>query len=443
MSTAAEAFQAPDFIYERTSLYPKQSAAMFDPRRYSCTEATTKSGKTSGALIWLGEKAFAGADGQNFWWVAPVYSQAKIAFDRMCDAITREARTPNINEMFIRLVNGPRIWFKGADDPDNLYGEDVYAAVLDEASRMKEASWHAVRSTLTATKGQVRIIGNVKGRKNWFYKMCRRAQAGAAGMGYHKITWKDAVEAGILDLAEIEDARAQLPPAVFRELYEAEAALDEGNPFGLEAIARCKMPAFSLFPIACWGWDLGKHQDWTVGVALDRNGKMVRLVRFQTSWDETKKRIIAETNGKPALVDATGVGDAIAEELARKGNFTPFVFTQRSKQELMEGLMSAIQQSLVGLTGEVLLSELESFEYEFRGRDGRFTGVFYSAPPGMHDDCVCALALSVKHLGGRGYDFRFSRVSRADSIGEEAPDAGVPSGFEKPRASWERRGGLI
>lgn len=422
---------------------------MFDERRYSCTEATTKSGKTSGGIIWLGEQAFDGNAGQNYWWIAPIFAQAKIAFDRMCDAITREARKPNINELRIDLVNGTRIWFKSGENSDSLYGEDVYAAVIDEASRMKETSWHAVRSTLTATKGRIRLIGNVHGRKNWFYKMCRRAEAGAKGMGYHKITWKDAVDAGILDATEIDDARDQLPPSVFRELYEAEAADDEGNPFGIEAIRKCTIAEYSKRPVAAWGWDVGKHRDWTVGIALDQTGRMVRMVRFQKPWAETKREIIASTAGKPALIDATGVGDPIAEELVKLGNYTAFVFTQRSKQDLMEVLTSAIQQQRVGLTNATLLNELESFEYEFKGRDGRFTGVAYSAPPGMHDDCVCALALATKHLGGRGYDFKFQRISRNFSIdGAEPPQqdpTATPSSpeFVRIRPSWEDRGGLV
>ena len=38
--------------------------------------------------------------------------------------------------------------------------------MIDEASRMKEDAWTAIQSTLTATRGPVRIIGNVKGEKN-------------------------------------------------------------------------------------------------------------------------------------------------------------------------------------------------------------------------------------------------------------------------------------
>ena len=36
---------------------------------------------------------------------------------------------------------------------------------LIEASRAREEAWHALRSTLTATRGKVRVIGNVKERQ--------------------------------------------------------------------------------------------------------------------------------------------------------------------------------------------------------------------------------------------------------------------------------------
>jgi hypothetical protein len=40
-----------------------------------------------------------------------------------------------------------------------------------------------------------------------------------------------------------------------------------------------------------------------------------------------------------------------------------------------------------------LRAELEAFGYEHTR-----TGVRYEAPPGLHDDGVCALALAVRHL---------------------------------------------
>ena len=41
-----------------------------------------------------------------------------------------------------------------------------------------------------------------------------------------------------------------------------------------------------------------------------------------------------------------------------------------------------------------IVHELEAFQYEYTA-----AGVRYAAPAGMHDDCVCALALAVKLHG--------------------------------------------
>ena len=378
--------------YTRPWLYPKQERAIFTPARYAVVEASTKSGKTVGCMVWLAEQAMLGSRGKNYWWVAPIYAQAKIGFRRLKDAIPRELYATNESELTLTLGNGAVLWFKGADHPDALYGEDVYAAVIDEASRCKEESWHAIRSTLTATRGPVRIIGNVKGRRNWAYHLARRAESGEPDMAYAKITAADAVAAGVLAEDEVQDAARLLPAAVYQELYEAEPSDDAGNPFGLDAIRAGLRPGLSPLAPTVWGWDLAKSQDWTVGIALDCDGAVCRWVRWQGPWELTFSRILAETGSTPAFVDATGVGDPILERLQREGgpHFEPYVFTAPSKQRLMEGLAVAIQRGEITYPDGPIVRELESFEYEYTR-----TGVRYTAPEGEHDDCVCALALAV------------------------------------------------
>jgi hypothetical protein len=90
-------------------------------------------------------------------------------------------------------------------------------------------------------------------------------------------------------------------------------------------------------------------------------------------------------------VDSTGVGDPIVEQLQRlcqrvKG----FKFTSQSKQQLIEGLVMSVQQTDVFFPEEPIGSEMENFEFEYTR-----TGVRYTAPVGLHDDCVMALALAV------------------------------------------------
>ena len=327
---------------------------------------------------------------QAFWWISPVYPQAKVAYRRLKRGLPETLYTANESELTITLVNGAIISFRSAEKPDNLYGEDVYAAVLDEATRMREEAWHAIRSTLTATRGPVRIIGNVKGRRNWAYALARRAEGGEPGWTYAKLTAADAVDAGIIASEEIDQAQRQLPENVFRELYFAEPSDDGGNPFGQEAIRAC-IGDVSGAPAVVYGVDLAKSVDWTVVVGLDETGAVCRFDRYQWPWEETVRRLAQEIGLTPAIVDSTGVGDPIVERLQRElSNVEGYNFSSTSKQKLMEGLAMAIQTGEVRYPQGVIVSELDVFAYEYTR-----TGVRYSAPEGMHDDCVMALALAV------------------------------------------------
>lgn len=389
-----------DLQYTRPYLYPKQSQAFFHGRRYGLTEASTKAGKTVAAIAWIIELALKGVSGQNYWWVAPVSDQAKIAFTRIKAGLppgmfhSVESPVPKIT-----LINGAIIWFKSGDNPDSLFGEDVWGAVVDEASRVKEDSWFALRSTLTATLAPVNIIGNVKGKKNWFYRLARQAEreAGDPGsnMHYSKITVIDARDAGVIPQSEVDDARKVLPEHVFRELYMAEPGDDSGNPFGEEYIARCVIERRSEAPVVAFGIDLAKKHDYLVIIGLDAEGKEAGFWRWHgASWEESVRRIRQIVgDDTPALVDSTGVGDPVVEYLQKDGysNIQGFTFSASSKQKLMEGLAVAIQNRDIGFTDGVIRTELEAFEYQLTR-----TGVLYSAPEGYHDDCVCALALAVE-----------------------------------------------
>ena len=378
-------------------------------QRYGFIEASTKSGKTYGALAWLVEQAWVfGRPGRNYWWIAPVYAQARIAYRRLKRALKpKDVFSFHDTELTVTLANGAVIWFKSAEKPDNLYGEDVYAAVVDEASRVKEESWFAVRSTLTYTRGPVRAIGNVRGKRNWFYKLCRIAEGGRSGMVYSKITAYDAIAAGVLDELEIADAKATLPELLFRELYLAEAAPDGGNPFGYDAIQRQKMTEeefqqarLETVPVS-FGVDLGRAQDWTVVIGLNARGQVCVFDRFQMPWTESKNRIASLVKSTPTLVDMTGVGDGVVEDLQRGGyggNYQGFRFTGASKQPLMESLARAIQGAEVWFPDSQITDELEEFGFEYSARSRT---VLYTVPEGMHDDCVDALALAVRNWRGQ------------------------------------------
>ena len=201
-----------------------QKQILYNDCRFTITEASTKVGKTFSHIWWLFEQAHRSdlESNSNVWWVAPVYAQAKIAFNRMKEAVVRSGVYRIIeNPPMITTPLGTNIHFKSAEKPDNLFGEDVYACVFDEAPRARKEAFEALYSTLTHTRGQMKLIGNFGGTANWMHQLKERV-ATDSDYSYHKVTAWDAVEAGILEEEIILQAQRDLPPKVFKQLYLAE-----------------------------------------------------------------------------------------------------------------------------------------------------------------------------------------------------------------------------
>jgi hypothetical protein len=392
--------------YTRPPLYDYQLAILNSKARFTVTIAATKVGKTASHIVWLFEQALKCKANQSVWWVAPTFGQAKIAYNRMKVQISdRSIYSCNETNLIITLVTGAKIEFKTGEIPDNLFGDDVYAFVFDEFTRAREEAWFALRSTITSTAGSGKFIGNAKGKKNWGYKLAMKAKGGQdKDYEYFKITAYDAAAAGMMTkdgrpfIEEIESAKRDLPEAVFNELYLAEASEDGSNPFGLKYIAACCNTSLSTQPSICYGIDLARKIDFVSIIGLDKLGSMSHYHNFtKVGWQQTIDTIKYLPN-KPMAMDSTGVGDVVLSQVEQvQKEVEGYVFTQASKQRLMEGLAVAIQSrkiiiaddgDVVNGTGKVR-HQLEQFEFVHTR-----TGVKYSAPDGEHDDDVCALALA-------------------------------------------------
>ncbi|WP_379963984.1 terminase large subunit domain-containing protein [Epilithonimonas sp. UC225_85] len=213
-----------NIIVEKPELTNYQKDILYSDSRFTITEASTKVGKTFSHIFWIYERAHQSWNKVNYnhWWIAPVYAQAKIAFNRL-RAIVGRSGLYKINEsnLMITCPNGAIIHFKSADKPDNLFGEDVYSIVFDEAPRAKVDAFYALRSTITATGGQMKLIGNFGGSANWMHQLKEKAKTDKK-YSYFKITAWDAVREGILEEEEILQAQRDLPPKIFKQLYLAE-----------------------------------------------------------------------------------------------------------------------------------------------------------------------------------------------------------------------------
>ena len=103
------------------------------------------------------------------------------------------------------------------------------------------------------------------------------------------------------------------------------------------------------------------------------------------------------------ILDATGVGDPIYDDLKQKyADIEGFKLTASSKTALIQRLIVGVEQRRVSwpaASGQstvdvgqwaILTSEMKRYEYEISPSGG----ITYNAPSGYHDDCVMALALA-------------------------------------------------
>jgi hypothetical protein len=298
-----------------------QKDILFSEARFTITEASTKVGKTHSHIIWLFGKAheFENADGYNYWWVAPVYNQSKIAYKRLKRNLVKYGIYQfNESNLIIRCPNGAEIHFKSAENPDNLYGEDVYACVFDEAPRAREEAWYALRSTLTSTEAPCKIIGNFGGISNWVHQLKEKSKNDKQ-YAYFKITCWDAIKEGILSKEEVEQAQKDLPLKIFKELYEAEASEDEGQLINNESIKKIfsntHLPNAVYYitaDIARLGKDKTVIYVWSGFNVVEI--KVLNISKINESVDAIKQlQLKYNVNNNNTIVDEDGVGGGVKD----------------------------------------------------------------------------------------------------------------------------------
>jgi len=324
---------------------------------------------------------------QHVAYITPTYQLGKMFFKEICKILPDKVYKKNETDLLIDFVTGGSVRFYTGERLDAMRGTKFHLVIIDEASYIPnlEEGWNnSIRPTLTDYKGKAIFLSTPRG-KNYFYSMFMRG--GEPDWESFKFTTYDNPH---IDPTEVDAAAAQLPAVVFKQEYLADPMENAANPFGSEFIYACTKTTQGT--AAYYGIDLAKSVDWSVIIGMDKQGNVVHFERFQKDWLQTKETISRLPKNLPIVIDSTGVGDAIVEELQKK--FTQmhgFKFTATSKQQLLESLSSAIQTKSISYPDGPIKQELEVFEYTFTP-----TGVRYSAPQGFHDDCVIALALANK-----------------------------------------------
>ena len=353
---------------------------------------------------------------QALWrWIGPIYQQSKIGYKYIKRILPPEphvkANESNLS-LYMPQIDSQIQFFHG-QQPESIEGEATAGNVLDEAAKMKEEVYDAVKTTTTVTQGLILGISTPKGRNNWFYKKCMEAKDEMLRAKFegrrprklyiHAPSWVNPA----VSMDVVNDAKSTMPDRLWRQYYMADF-LSDGAVFA--NVHSCYCTDFLDLPEqflwvedkaieqeAVIGVDWARSVDFTVFTAINpRTRKTIGIWRMRgVGYPAQIQRLkIFAAKFLDCLVvwhDKTGVGIALDDMLHQTElPFHGITFTNASKNELMVKLMLSFEEQSIGIPNiPHLTDELDDIEVKTT-----LTGLpTYSASNGSHDDLVMSLAL--------------------------------------------------
>ena len=379
-------------------------------------------GRRWGKTWFLGREALiSAAKGMQVGLFYPTYPQLEETWERVKSqalgslgggAISRVKGGVDESLHIIRTITGGMIRFYSLVHPDNIRGDPLDLAIMDEASIVPDLRqiWNQViRPMLTDRQGRS-LWGFTPKGKGFTYDLFSRG----ADAAYPKwAAWRMPTSTNpTISHDELREIQQETPERAWRQEYLAEFLDDGGGYFS--GVEKCvdkgrtgpEAPGALLESHGyCMGLDLARKADYTAICILDRTGRQMLTTRIQYPWDRQCQTIIeiARRYQAHVVMDATGVGDVLEGDLQRVAreagvelSLEPFVFTHASKSTLLDILALQIEQGKLSLLDDpIQRHELDVYAYDYNPRTRRVTS---GAPEGCHDDTVMALALAVHGL---------------------------------------------
>jgi len=386
--------------------HPGQILVRKEARRFNWLSAGRRWRKTTLTMAIAVENA---VRGKAIIWGAPTYDQVRIGFEETQKAAVGIAEF-NQSRMEAIFPNGGKVIYRSLDKANNVRGHTADGVVMDEAAYVDKEAWNKVlRPMLIDTGGWSWAIGSPNGR-NWYWEEHVKAADDPDSMAWQvptlgvRITDDGLVrephpyENPDIPFSEIEKLFQSSPRKEFEQEILGQFVDLSGGVFRRvqeAAILEPREPEKGRQYVA--GVDVASSVDFTVVSVLDAESKeMVFMDRFNrvdypvliNRLESTYRRY----NLTSMVVESNSIGRPVIDELVARGlNIVPFTTTSATKQSIIQNLQSAFENGQILVLNEpVLIGELLSFESK-RNASGSFS---YSAPAGMHDDCVMSLAFA-------------------------------------------------
>ena len=299
------------------------------------------------------------------------------------------------------LLGNGSVEFWSLVDPDASRGRKYYRVTVNEAGLIRNLlyAWNNVISQqLVDMRGGAMFAFTPKGMNDIYHlEMANQGDPDWA------ITHETSYANPHIPADELDRLKRALPEQVFQQEIMAEYIADSGMVF--RKVMDAAVIEEPILPKGghqyVIGVDWGKSNDFTVIVVMDQaTREMVAFDRFnQIDYNLQTGRLMAWIDRyKPIMVypEANSMGGPLIDTLRSKGvpicnGGAGFNTTNASKAAAIEGLSLAFERGEIKIFNDpVLISELQAYEVKKTS-----TGLMsYSAPEGMHDDCVMALAIA-------------------------------------------------
>lgn len=377
------------------ALHPGQQRVAQSPARFTVLACGRRWGKSVLGVDRLVHPALQGAPVA---WMSPTYRMLIEVWRSLKQVLAPLITSLSEQQHRLELCTGGVVEMWSLERPDLIRGRKYRRIVIDEAAMVRSLSeaWQAIiRPTLTDMQGDAWLLSTPRGR-GFFWECFQRGQDDAEHdwVSWQLPTWENPH----ITPEEIAALRRELPERIYRQEIEACFLDDSGGVFRFVAEAATAVLRDSPQPGCSYamGIDWGRQQDFTVWILMDMEDKAVVAMDRMNQVDYAVQLARLDAlcqHWQPDVIIAeqNSIGIPLIEQLQRRGlPVQSFVTTSASKAQAIEQLAFAFEQRVITIPNDpTLLHELLAYEME-RLPSG---GMRYSAPPGLHDDCVMALAL--------------------------------------------------
>lgn len=332
------------------------------------------------------------------------YRNLAETFRELKTALRAQTLSSSQTEGRIELKNGGLIefWSLQTGNMNTARGRKYHGVVIDEAAYIPNGDyiWNGViRPTLADHQGQALITSTPNGRNHfweWYMRGDKHNREKFPDWRHWNYPTTTNPE---MTAEEIEKIKNETPDLYFRQEYLAEFLEGEGAVFRrINENATLDEGLPQLFHKYIFGVDWAQKYDFTAIVVMDiTTREMMYLDHFNgVDWSLQRGRLRAlydKWQPERIIAESNSIGSPNIEALQKEGlPVVAFETTASSKPPLIESLVLAFERDEIKiLNDDYLKGELMAYERTVSAITGRSQ---YSAPEGLHDDTVMALALA-------------------------------------------------